>query len=279
MTWYEDTTQYTNEEPLGGHDWGDRLGLVHVYEVMKDGEKSVVTTSGWGKTSFMERHKEGKFTPRKYLRRYAHGRAFGIIMRSTPLLCVDIDGKNGGLATSRVLQLPPTLAERSKSGNGYHLFYQLEDNWDEQFGYSEYEDFNGVVPGVDVRGTGIVYHYPGQRWNNLPPAPLSLGVRRLLDQKTQSRQQRIEQVQRRADLTETELEELRWELLEDLDTRIRPGKRNTWLFAWGCRALGIIGNWDQLLAARGEELGLSDSEVQQVIRNVLKYGTGSLPVG
>ena len=273
--WYDVQEQYKDESPLGTHQWGDTLGLVHIYKkIDEDGKKSVVTTSGWGKNHFMQNHRAGKFRPGRYLQRYQHGRAFGIVMRSVPLICVDIDGKNGGIATSQILQLPPTLAERSKSGNGYHLFYSVPDEWDDEYGYAMYGDFNGIVPGVDIRSTGIVYHYPGQAWNRVPVAPLSLGMTRLLTQKQAVREQSRDLIAQRATLTPDEIEDLRLELIEDLNKPLAEGKRNAWLFAWGCRAVGILENWPKILIGRGLEAGLEYDELMTLVNNVSKYGTG-----
>ena len=78
---------------------------------------------------------------------------------------------NPGLAALGIL--PPTLAETSKSGNGYHLFYLVsEDEWDPNAGFGMFGDRIGIEQGVDFRGTGCVYHYQSQRWNDRPLAEL-----------------------------------------------------------------------------------------------------------
>src|SRR5690606_30401280 len=89
------------------------------------------------------------------------------VMRSVRLVAIDIDGKNGGLEhVTEIGALPLTMAERSKSGNGYHLFYETDDVWDVDEGFAQIPDQIGFVQGVDIRGTGCVYHFPAQRWNN-----------------------------------------------------------------------------------------------------------------
>src|SRR6476660_1446540 len=80
---------------------------------------SGVTDPGWGlhppKNStegFMPRYMRGEFNERRVLHGYAKDLwAFAFIMRSLRLVCIDIDGKNGGLEHAKKLGLlPPTLA-------------------------------------------------------------------------------------------------------------------------------------------------------------------------
>lgn len=269
--WYEDKEQYVIADGLAERTWPTTLSLVHVFQTA---EGDTITTKGWGEQDFMENYNAGKFDPERYLNRFRHGRAFGIIMRSVPLLCIDIDGKNGGVQSSRILQLPPTLAETSKSGEGYHLFYRLPDDiWDAQLGYAEFPDFNGIVPGVDIRATGIVYHYPQQRWNDRAIAPLSKGVRRLLEN---ARASRLAARQQNAKLLTGEDAAIRAdELLLQLERPFEEGQRNSRLFAWGCQAVRYVKDWEVHLVARGLELGLSERECVQIATSVLKYGLGS----
>src|SRR5690606_24699603 len=128
------------------------------------------TQPGWGAKDFMDNYQKGLFDPKKALH-FAEksGFPYSIVMRSLPMICVDIDGKNGGIETARVLSLPRTLAERSKSGNGYHLFYRIPyPVQDPLRGYAEIPDIVGLIPGVDIKGTGLVYRYAHQRWNRHP---------------------------------------------------------------------------------------------------------------
>ena len=266
--WYEDDSQYVVEDGLAERTWPATLGLVHVFKNI-DGD--LVTTNGWGANQFWENHSAGKFAPAPYLRRFQFGRAFGIIMRSVPYVCVDIDGKNGGIQASRILMLPPTLAEKSKSGNGYHLFYRVPDaQWLEPVGYAEYNDSNGIIPGVDIRATGIVYHYPSQRWNTNQIANIPLSLKRLLDSHETSRKNRLEQARKILTGEDAELEAD--ELMIDLQSPIPQGKRNTWLFAWGCRAARYVPNWHLKLVERAVELGLSSKEAVGIAESVIKYG-------
>ena len=165
--WFEEEW-YTDDSPLPEEliRTANDLSLVRVFS---SGE----TQPGWGAESFVENFNAGAFRPERALRFYErYSEPFGIVMRSVDLICVDIDGKNGGLETAHILDLPETLAEKSKSGNGYHLFYKVYGMWDEKYAYNEFPDVIKLIPGVDIKGTGIVYHYPQQRWNSRLIAPL-----------------------------------------------------------------------------------------------------------
>src|SRR5687768_13510194 len=98
---------------------------------------SGITDQGWGlqgadgKDGFMARYMRSEFNPRSVLYGYGKGKwAFAFVMRSMRLVCIDIDGKNGGIEHAKKLgMLPLTLAETSKSGDGYHLFYLVDEEW------------------------------------------------------------------------------------------------------------------------------------------------------
>src|SRR5690242_14456333 len=102
------------------------------------------TDPGWGLQGanggdgFMPRYMRGEFNERRVVYGYDHGKwAFAFVMRSVRVVCIDIDGKNGGLEHAKRLgALPPTMAETSKSGNGYHLFYRTDENWDDVRGFA-----------------------------------------------------------------------------------------------------------------------------------------------
>ena len=78
------------------------------------------------------------------------------------------------------------------------------------------------------------------------------------------------------------LEDLEGAILQKLDApegtlslaELAEGKRNAWLFAWGCRAVGILENWPKILIGRGLEAGLEYDELMTLVNNVSKYGTG-----
>ena len=60
----------------------------------------------------------------------------------------------------------------------------------------------------------------------------------------------------------------------NITTPIPEGKRNAWLYAWGCRSIGVQENWSKLLIGRGLEIGLEYGELLTIVNNVVKYGTG-----
>ena len=109
---------------------------------------------GWGELDFIRNYKLGKLNGADRTDTFAY------VIRSLPMLVVDIDGKNDGIDHAKLLNLPPTMAETSKSGNGYHLWYLMDDSWDDEKGYGRLSDRLGLVQGVDVRVTGCVFHYP-----------------------------------------------------------------------------------------------------------------------
>jgi hypothetical protein len=227
----------------------------------------------------MPRYMRGEFNSRRVLHGYDRGRhAFAFIMRSLQLVCVDIDGKNGGLDGAKKLILPPTLAETSKSGNGYHLFYLHQEQWDPDTGFGELGDRIGFEQGVDFRATGCVYHHDTQRWNNLAPTLLPAHLKEILV----SRRDKI--IQRQAGITaalesDDPLEALmiQHEILAKLKKPIKPGMRNQTLFAIGTEMLlAQIDKWDDLLEQRAVSLGLPDEEIAKLVRNIKHYGASAV---
>jgi len=268
MRWYENREQYVDSTAFPAA-WirSDKFALVHV-----TGDGS--TTSGWGREAFMENYRNGKFKPEGYLRRFAHGRAFGFVMRALPVFCIDIDPKHGGLQSAKILELPPTTAETSRSGEGYHLFYtKPHAEWDERYGFEELGDSNGILPGIDIRYVGIVYHYPQQRWNRLAVAHAPDGIIKLMAARKRSQEISKELSRAQKNLDPEERAILADELLEELQKAIPEGRRNNTLFAWGCKADGIVKDWPLHLHHRGEQAGLDSSELVQIIRSVQKYGS------
>src|SRR5690606_23509761 len=84
-------------------------------------ERDPADTGDKREPEFMPRYLRGEFLPRRALYAYEKGTsAFAIVMRSVSLVCIDIDGKHGGLEDASELgALPLTLAETSKSGTGF----------------------------------------------------------------------------------------------------------------------------------------------------------------
>jgi hypothetical protein len=233
------------------------------------------TQPGWGEKQFMGNYRQRLFHARRAVVRYDKSDIpFAIVMRSLRMVVIDIDGKNGGIEHAKQLLLPPTLAETSRSGNGYHLFYVVDDEWDAQLGFAKFADRIGLVTGVDVRGTGCVYHYSPQRWNERVPVWLPDHVSdRLL-----ARKHEIEQTMSgiKAVLDSDDPEEIL--LMQDtiqsrLTAPIPAGRRNNTLFAIGAEmAKAQVPSWEEQLYNRGIELGLSDDEMTKLITNVRRYG-------
>lgn len=243
---------------------------------------SGVTDKGWGlqgpngEDGFMPRYERGEFNDRRVLFGYNKGRwAFAFVMRSVRLVCIDIDGKNGGLEHAKRLgMMPPTLAETSKSGDGYHLFYVVDEEWSETKGYGLLNDRIGIEQGVDIRATGCVYHHPQQRWNRRNPAPLPKHLKDLLlhrEQKITAETERITKVLETAD--EMEVLMMHDEMLSDLAKPIPTGKRNQTLFAIGtkmCQAQ--VPDWDERLKDRATQVGLDTAEADKLVANIRRYG-------
>lgn len=237
------------------------------------------TDKGWGGDTFADYYRRGEFNARRVLYGYERDKwAFAIIMRSLRLVCIDIDGKNGGYDGAKKLMLPPTLAETSKSGDGFHLFYDVSsDVFDDERGFAELGDRIGFEQGVDFRGTGCVYHHKQQLWNDRPVAELPVHVYERLTHKQQkiaATHSRIASVLESND--DLEVMMMHDEILSRLAKPIPQGKRNNTLFAIGSemQAAGIK-EWDTKLYARAQEVGLDDDEIQKLIDNIGKYATVS----
>ncbi len=242
------------------------------------------TDAGWGlnpppgsNEGFMPRYNRGEFNARRALFGFNRGKwAFAIIMRSVKIVCVDIDGKNGGLEHAKQLgMLPPTLAETSKSGNGYHLYYLVDDQWDEQLGFAELNDRIGIEQGVDIRATGCVYHFDSQRWNDRPLAVLPdhlLQSMKHREQKHAASTARINKVLENNDPLEVLM--MQDQMLADLAKPIAPGKRNNTLFAIGSQLhLANVPGWEDKVRDRAHEVGLDQAEVDKLIGNITRYAT------
>ena len=269
--WWWRTDSYTDSEPVPEtlHTFAgpEGLALVEVY-----GEK---TQAGWGGDSFMENYTTKKFKPRRALWRFTKRQEpFAFVMRSLSLVCIDIDGKNGGFEfASQLGFLPQTVAEVSQSGNGYHLFYRTDDTWDPQLGFAKYNDAIGVVQGVDIRGTGCVYHKPTQRWNIEQLAMLPDHISKMLLSRQARRAQAADTITKTLELDKEEIAIMHYELLEELAKPIADGKRNNSLFAIGTKMhLAQVPDWEDKLRTRGDEVNLDEDELDKIVANILKYG-------
>lgn len=271
--WMTDEYDRTNYD--GGLDltneslWGPRGPAVT--ELFPDGR----TGPGWGSEAFMKNYEKLVFSIRRLLYKYEERKQpFAFIMRSARMVCVDIDGKNGGFDHASELGfLPPTTSERSMSGNGYHLFYETEDVWDDGLGYAMIPDYIGIVTGVDIRGTGCVFHKPTQAWNDRPLAPLPQHLKDRLLKRAQIRAQQVSVIQKTLELDTVEVLMMQNELITELNKPIPKGKRNQSLFAIGTQMKQAqIKDWDQALGKRAGEVGLDDDEIEKLITNIDKYG-------
>ena len=235
------------------------------------------TDPGWGEDEFVRRYKLGYMLFRPIIQGYDIGRwAFAFVMRSMRLVCIDIDGKNGGLTEALKLgMLPKTLAETSKSGDGYHLFYLTEaDEWDPNKGFAMFSDRIGIKKGVDFRGTGCVYHHSTQRWNDRKPVELPNHIKDLLLKREQAAAAQIAAITKTLDAgDQLEVVIMQDQLMQDLAKPIPAGRRNTTLFAIGeqMKAAGVPG-WETLISDRALVLGLDTDEATKLVRNIQKYG-------
>jgi hypothetical protein len=272
--WRTDSYDWDKPMPQVFEDYAGPKGPALV-KAWQDGR----TDPGWGADQFMERYTRGEFNARRVVYGFEKGKwAFAFVMRSVQLVCIDIDGKNGGLEHAKRLgMLPPTLAETSKSGDGYHLFYTVDEPWHAQKGFGLLADRIGIEQGVDVRATGCVYHHPQQRWNDRAPAPLPQHLHKLLlhrEQKITAETERIEKVLANRD--EMEILMMHDELLSDLKKPIPAGKRNITLFAIGNKMRQAeVDGWETILTDRANEVGLDDVETRKLVANIQTYGSST----
>ena len=244
--------------------------------------KDGTTDAGWGlqgkdgKPGFMLKYLKGHFRQAPIVFGYERQKhAFAFVMRSMKLVCIDIDGKNGGLQhVGKLGMLPLTLAETSKSGDGYHLFYATtEDEWDEDAGFAEFSDRIALEQGVDLRATGCVYHYPQQRWNGRHIAELPLHLKDRLRAKAQSAAAQVDAIIKVLDSGDTEEVAIMHDaLLQDLKKPIPAGRRNTTLFAIGQQMkLAAVPSWQKHVKERALSVGLGGDESDKLVANIEKY--------
>ena len=258
--------------PDGIGDFSGPLGLAYT-QVNPDGS----TAPGWGGAAFMGKYRKRGFDVRRALAVYEKkGMPFALVMRSVQLVCLDIDGKNGGFESATMLNLPETMAETSKSGNGYHLFFEVSDTWNPNFGFERLRDRIGWRTGIDVRAVGCVYHYPSQRWNTHQPALLPEHI--LLDLETHrddtdARREHITTLRQSTD-PDDKMEFLMMQetIQSKLAAPIPSGKRNNTLFAIGSemKTAQILG-WEEQVYDRAIQLGLADDEAEKLVGNIRKY--------
>lgn len=283
--WWRTETYDTADAvpPQFDHHWGGPRGIALV-RAWPDGR----TDPGWGLNpskpggdGFMPRYWRGEFNERRVLYGYERGKwSFAYVMRSMRLVAIDIDGKNGGLEHAKRLgMLPPTMAETSKSGNGYHLFYLVEEEWDLATGFGVLGDRIGIEQGVDFRATGCIYHHPQQRWNHRLPAVLPDHLFQLMknrEQKIAANAARITKVLANHD--DTEVLMMHDEILTRLAKPIAQGKRNNTLFAIGSEMRQAqVPDWEARLMKRALEVGLDGEETNKLLANINRYSLVATP--
>lgn len=265
--WYEDSSQYSEGTPWADIDvYSGPCGtaVVHVY-----GEK---TQPGWGAERFMKNYTREFFTTRDVTD------PFALVMRSLRLLCVDIDGKNNGYKEAHKLELPPTLAETSKSGNGHHLFYSYPDEWDEQQGYAGQPDRIGMWPGIDIKSSGVVYHHEQQRWNSEAIAVIPDSIwDRLQARNARDAHLRVTPSQA-SEMTDEDLKFKRDLLLIELSKHRKDG-RDTSLWRIGASLLNL-GVDEEYMSEKILAAGLKwdvdrETLVNKIIPNIISYAQRS----
>lgn len=236
------------------------------------------TAPGWGGKTFIDKYRKRGFASRRAQAVFdKHKTPFALVMRSVSMICLDIDGKNGGVESATALNLPPTMAETSKSGNGYHLFYLVDDTWNPTFGFERLRDRIGWRTGIDIRSVGCVYHYPSQRWNMLRPAPIPEGILVDLEQSRDDTAARAEYITTLRTSTDPddqmEFLMMQTSIQSKLTAPIPAGKRNNTLFAIGTEMkLAQIAGWQEQVYNRAVDLGLADDEAEKLIKNIDRYG-------
>lgn len=274
--WWTQTQSYTAEglqPPTNIDQWSGPVGCAYV-QVYDDG----TTAPGWGGKTFIDKYRKQGFATRRALAVYnRHKAPFALVMRSVSMVCLDIDGKNGGIESATALNLPPTMAETSKSGNGYHLFYLVDDSWNPTFGFERLRDRIGWRTGIDIRSVGCVYHYPSQRWNTLAPVSLPENILVDLEQSRDDLQARAAYITTLRTSTDPD-DQMEFLIMQStieskLTAPIPAGKRNNTLFAIGAemKIAGITG-WAEQVYNRAVDVGLADDEAEKLVKNIEKYG-------
>lgn len=276
MTWYEDERSFRSTEvlppDLNALSGPRNTALVSVYEEGR-------TTPGWGERLFMQNYLRDKFAAPPRIARAAKGQPYAIVMRSIRAIMIDLDrhtddGGADGFEAAAKLDLPPTLAETSKSGTGRHLFYKVTDFWDDDLGFAAYEDIIGLQPGIDIRGVGCSYRYPTQRWNDRSIAHAPDSLLELIEERRARKLALTTQLAAAAaDPDSEEALIMHDTLLQELAKPIPNGKRNSTLFAIGSKMNQAgVPDWQTHLSERANEVGIDTDEAVKIIDNVVKYG-------
>lgn len=102
----------------------------------------------------------------------------GIVVASSGLLIVDVDGRNGGFASAEKLQHIRQQAGyivRTGSGNGEHWYFSIPAEWIGKALSGTLRDY----PGIDFKSSGFVVgvgceHASGQRYEAITGSPASV---------------------------------------------------------------------------------------------------------
>lgn len=251
--WYEDLGQY--DKPVSGFPLPRQSCAVLTYE--KGG-----TTTGWRQGGWRDNSKLAVYPDaNSNLRRFVTANRWGLIMESTGLCCIDIDDHSGqrmGFKSISHFDMPPTLAKRSRSGKGRHLYYWLPKNL-------KPADYIGILPEVDFKGKGITFFVKDMTLHNgLPPVYLPDGFARLV----QSTQKKTEE-KTKAMFVDAKNGLQRMDCPSGCYEPIPPGTRNDTLNAWG---FGLMcndwPNWDQHVVHRGKLSGMPDFEIETIVRSI-----------
>lgn len=263
--WYEEPEQYAHGTPW--YDLEQHAGPYGIAVVQVYGEK---TQPGWGAQRFMKNYSRKFFD----IIRIKGDEPFALVMRSLRLLCVDIDGKNDGYKTARKIELPPTLAETSKSGNGHHLYYSYPDTWDSEEGYMGQPDRIGMWAGIDIKSTGVVYHHPHQLWNSEAIAELPSDTwDKLLKRNARDAQLRVTSDQV-AEMTDDDLKFKRDMLLIELSRpRLHGRDSSLWRIGASLLNLGVDeGYMAEKILAAGLRWGVPKDVLEgKIIPNIISY--------
>lgn len=283
MTWFMED-DYLDPQPIPRAlldvDTGPRgLALVDVYAEGRTSKGWALTPKDPDAPGFMANYMARKFwaKPRVIAAERA-GSPFAIVTRSANLVVLDIDmhdgGEDGVVGAVQLGDLPPTLAETSKSGDGRHLFYSVPEPWDDETGFGRYADVIGIAPGVDLRSQGCVYHYASQRWNNRPVVQLPDPVIEMLELRTSRKIATTNALAAAAagDPDDEDVLIMHHQLLTELNKPIGVGKRNNTLFAIGSKMKAAdYPNWQDEVQRRAGEVGVDSAEADKIISNIDAY--------
>lgn len=258
--WFEDDSQYTHDpSSMISPDWP-------VIPLSNRGKPIVQYGGGkWGEDRFRPR------TAPELLERPL----FALCMAGTGLMCLDIDRhQSDGVATLADWReefhvgMPPTLATRSKSGTGYHLFYLKPETVRRDVIGLRIREGESGASGLDVRATGLVSFCTrdGQGMiatphNGLPVAPCPRWLELVLTAKSRPEY-----------IPAPFIGELRG-CPGKCGQAIAEGQRNDTLFRWGLGLSNSYDNWAEHVTHRGRASHLPEPEIRRIITSIAGYAS------